>query len=150
MHAFLPRLQAFRCKSPLSTTAEGPSRAPSGAAAAIEASAKQPLKRRRLDGIRAAAAALPAQLPSLGDVSPASHCSQHASCNAAAAADAGTAQEQKPACLPAASPSAANSAAGAGRAVGLAPEKMGDAPLRLVIVGHNPSQAAWEKGHFYA
>ncbi|KAL4428494.1 hypothetical protein ABPG75_002583 [Micractinium tetrahymenae] len=27
---------------------------------------------------------------------------------------------------------------------------MGDAPLRLVIVGHNPSQVAWDKGHFYA
>ncbi|PSC69966.1 uracil-dna glycosylase superfamily [Micractinium conductrix] len=27
---------------------------------------------------------------------------------------------------------------------------MGDAPLRLVIVGHNPSQHAWQSGHFYS
>ncbi|EFN55236.1 hypothetical protein CHLNCDRAFT_134530 [Chlorella variabilis] len=33
---------------------------------------------------------------------------------------------------------------------GLALEKMGDAPLRLVIVGHNPSEHAWASSHFYS
>jgi TDG/mug DNA glycosylase family protein len=32
---------------------------------------------------------------------------------------------------------------------GLALEKMGDLPLRLIIVGHNPSDHAWSSGHFY-
>lgn len=32
------------------------------------------------------------------------------------------------------------------------PERLGDekSPLRLVIVGHNPSEEAWRRGHFYA
>ncbi|KAG2442614.1 hypothetical protein HXX76_002699 [Chlamydomonas incerta] len=30
------------------------------------------------------------------------------------------------------------------------PEKLGDAPLRLVIVGHNPSEHAWRSGHYYS
>ncbi|KXZ56817.1 hypothetical protein GPECTOR_1g736 [Gonium pectorale] len=30
------------------------------------------------------------------------------------------------------------------------PEKLGDAPLRLVIVGHNPSEHAWQSGHYYS
>lgn len=30
------------------------------------------------------------------------------------------------------------------------PEKLGSAPLRLIIVGHNPSDTAWEVGHYYA
>jgi TDG/mug DNA glycosylase family protein len=30
------------------------------------------------------------------------------------------------------------------------PEKLGDAPLRLIIVGHNPSSHAWASGHFYS
>ncbi|KAG1651377.1 hypothetical protein FOA52_006965, partial [Chlamydomonas sp. UWO 241] len=31
-------------------------------------------------------------------------------------------------------------------------EKLGDGrqPLRLVVVGHNPSEASWRAGHFYA
>ena len=29
-------------------------------------------------------------------------------------------------------------------------ELLGDSPLRLIIVGHNPSQKAWSMGHFYA
>ena len=33
---------------------------------------------------------------------------------------------------------------------GLALEKLGDAPLRLVFVGHNPSAHAWSTGHFYS
>lgn len=33
--------------------------------------------------------------------------------------------------------------------VGL-PEKLGDAPLRLIIVGHNPSEHAWKSGHYYS
>ncbi|GMH40337.1 hypothetical protein BSKO_08241 [Bryopsis sp. KO-2023] len=33
--------------------------------------------------------------------------------------------------------------------VGL-PEKLGDSPLRLVIVGHNPSDHAWKSGHYYS
>ncbi|GAB4814442.1 hypothetical protein N2152v2_001488 [Parachlorella kessleri] len=34
-------------------------------------------------------------------------------------------------------------------AVGLA-EMLGDLPLRLVIVGHNPSDHAWSSGHYYS
>eukprot|EP00198_Chlamydomonas_reinhardtii_P014066 XP_001703403.1 predicted protein [Chlamydomonas reinhardtii] len=30
------------------------------------------------------------------------------------------------------------------------PEKLGDDPLRLVIVGHNPSEHAWRSGHYYS
>ncbi|GIL42815.1 hypothetical protein Vafri_192 [Volvox africanus] len=30
------------------------------------------------------------------------------------------------------------------------PEKLGDRPLRLVIVGHNPSAHAWQSGHYYS
>eukprot|EP00873_Tetraselmis_striata_P018951 jgi/Tetstr1/439215/TSEL_027658.t1 len=30
------------------------------------------------------------------------------------------------------------------------PEKLGDAPLRLIIVGHNPSEHAWRTGHYYS
>lgn len=30
------------------------------------------------------------------------------------------------------------------------PEKLGDAPLRLIIVGHNPSEHAWRSGHYYS
>lgn len=30
------------------------------------------------------------------------------------------------------------------------PEKLGDAPLRLIIVGHNPSEHAWKSGHYYS
>lgn len=30
------------------------------------------------------------------------------------------------------------------------PEKLGDSPLRLVLVGHNPSEVAWQRGHYYA
>eukprot|EP00884_Botryococcus_braunii_P022302 jgi/Botrbrau1/8756/Bobra.0090s0029.3 len=30
------------------------------------------------------------------------------------------------------------------------PERLGDAPLRLIIVGANPSDAAWQTGHYYA
>jgi len=33
---------------------------------------------------------------------------------------------------------------------GLAAELLGDAPLRLIIVGHNPSETAWNQGHYYA
>ena len=29
-------------------------------------------------------------------------------------------------------------------------EKLGDRPLRLVIVGHNPSAHAWASGHYYS
>lgn len=35
------------------------------------------------------------------------------------------------------------------RSVGV-PERLGDAPLRLIIVGHNPSEEAWRRGHVYA
>eukprot|EP00887_Chlorella_sp_A99_P004909 scaffold4.g4909.t1 len=35
--------------------------------------------------------------------------------------------------------------------VGGLPEKLGEgAPLRLIIVGHNPSETAWRQGHYYA
>ncbi|KAF8069663.1 Tdg [Scenedesmus sp. PABB004] len=30
------------------------------------------------------------------------------------------------------------------------PEKLGDAPLRLMLVGHNPSEHAWMSGHYYS
>jgi hypothetical protein len=30
------------------------------------------------------------------------------------------------------------------------PEKLGTAPLRLIIVGHNPSAHAWQSGHYYS
>ncbi|KAL0040019.1 hypothetical protein WJX79_002888 [Trebouxia sp. C0005] len=30
------------------------------------------------------------------------------------------------------------------------PEKLGDHPLRLIIVGHNPSDHAWRTGHYYS
>jgi TDG/mug DNA glycosylase family protein len=30
------------------------------------------------------------------------------------------------------------------------PELLGDAPLRLIIVGHNPSEVSFHRGHFYA
>lgn len=30
------------------------------------------------------------------------------------------------------------------------PEKLGDQPLRLIIVGHNPSETAWQEGRYYA
>ncbi len=30
------------------------------------------------------------------------------------------------------------------------PEKLGDRPLRLIIVGHNPSAHAWQSGHYYS
>ncbi|EFJ51932.1 hypothetical protein VOLCADRAFT_116135 [Volvox carteri f. nagariensis] len=30
------------------------------------------------------------------------------------------------------------------------PEKLGDQPLRLIIVGHNPSAHAWQSGHYYS
>ena len=30
------------------------------------------------------------------------------------------------------------------------PEKLRDRPLRLVIVGHNPSAHAWSSGHYYS
>lgn len=30
------------------------------------------------------------------------------------------------------------------------PEKLGDQPLRLIIVGHNPSDHAWRTGHYYS
>lgn len=43
----------------------------------------------------------------------------------------------------------APAAARASSPVGL-PELLGDAPLRLVIVGHNPSETAWARGHYYA
>ena len=32
---------------------------------------------------------------------------------------------------------------------GLPLELLGDAPLRFILVGHNPSDAAWRMGHFY-
>lgn len=32
----------------------------------------------------------------------------------------------------------------------LPPELLGDAPLRAIIVGHNPSETAWRLGHYYA
>ncbi|KAL3151326.1 hypothetical protein ABBQ38_013161 [Trebouxia sp. C0009 RCD-2024] len=30
------------------------------------------------------------------------------------------------------------------------PERLGDQPLRLIIVGHNPSDHAWRSGHYYS
>ncbi len=33
---------------------------------------------------------------------------------------------------------------------GLPLELLGDAPLRAIIVGHNPSETAWRQGHYYA
>ncbi|GLC44399.1 uracil DNA N-glycosylase Thp1 [Pleodorina starrii] len=30
------------------------------------------------------------------------------------------------------------------------PEKLGDRPLRLIVVGHNPSAHAWQSGHYYS
>lgn len=30
------------------------------------------------------------------------------------------------------------------------PEKLGVNPLRLIIIGHNPSEHAWSTGHFYS
>jgi hypothetical protein len=30
------------------------------------------------------------------------------------------------------------------------PEKLGEGPLRLIIIGHNPSDHAWRSGHFYS
>lgn len=30
------------------------------------------------------------------------------------------------------------------------PEKLGSEPLRLIIVGHNPSEHAWSSGHYYS
>jgi len=30
------------------------------------------------------------------------------------------------------------------------PEKLGDLPLRMIIVGHNPSEHAWSSGHYYS
>ncbi|KAG2499959.1 hypothetical protein HYH03_002244 [Edaphochlamys debaryana] len=51
---------------------------------------------------------------------------------------------------PATSPAtAAAAAAAAGAAPGVL-EKLGDAPLRLVVVGHNPSAHAWASGHYYS
>lgn len=35
-------------------------------------------------------------------------------------------------------------------AVGGLVEKLGDVPLRLIIVGHNPSEHAWKSGHYYS
>ena len=29
------------------------------------------------------------------------------------------------------------------------PENLGSLPLRLVLVGHNPSAHAWTSGHYY-
>lgn len=33
---------------------------------------------------------------------------------------------------------------------GLPTELLGNSPLRLIIVGHNPSEIAWKRGHYYA
>ena len=30
------------------------------------------------------------------------------------------------------------------------PEKLGQEPLRLILVGHNPSAHAWQSGHYYS
>ncbi|WIA35650.1 hypothetical protein OEZ86_004062 [Tetradesmus obliquus] len=30
------------------------------------------------------------------------------------------------------------------------PEKLGAAPLRLILIGHNPSEHAWHTGHYYS
>eukprot|EP00878_Enallax_costatus_P024506 GHUV01026156.1.p1 GENE.GHUV01026156.1~~GHUV01026156.1.p1 ORF type:complete len:311 (+),score=70.48 GHUV01026156.1:99-1031(+) len=30
------------------------------------------------------------------------------------------------------------------------PEKLGQAPLRLILIGHNPSEHAWHTGHYYS
>jgi thymine-DNA glycosylase len=34
--------------------------------------------------------------------------------------------------------------------IGVPNELLGDLPLRLIIVGHNPSEIAWKRGHYYA
>jgi hypothetical protein len=36
------------------------------------------------------------------------------------------------------------------RPPGGVPEKLGEQPLRLIIIGHNPSDHAWRSGHFYS
>jgi len=33
---------------------------------------------------------------------------------------------------------------------GLPAELLGNSPLRLIIIGHNPSEIAWKRGHYYA
>lgn len=65
-----------------------------------------------------------------------------------------TAQRQRPAKRKAASSADAKSApaespAGQPPPKGV-PELLGNAPLRLILVGHNPSDHAWKSGHYYS
>lgn len=145
-------LQAFRCEAPLPGSAQCPSHTPAGAATK-DASERKSLKRRRLDGGSPAASRPPARQQLHGSGTPAAGGrSQQASHDAESPAGIGEAHDQKLQAdgLRMASTVGVGGAASSGSAVGLAPEKMGDAPLRLVIVGHNPSHAAWQRGHFYA
>ncbi|PNH04627.1 hypothetical protein TSOC_009204 [Tetrabaena socialis] len=99
----------------------------------------------RSSSIPDAAAAAPATLPPLRRRPPQAAARAPPAPAAPPAARGRAASRSQPAAAPSTPPARPATTPPAG-----VPEKLGDAPLRLVIVGHNPSAHAWQSGHYYS